>query len=119
MNEIELKARTKTFAKRVLKVMDALPDSPKCRVIAYQLTKAGTSVAANYRAACRARSKAEFIAKLGNVEEEADESDFWLEIIIEDQILPEGLLTDLLKEANEITAIMSSSRISARKSLRQ
>ena len=116
MNEMELKERTKAFAKRVLKVVDALADTPKCRVIAYQLTKAGTSVAANYRAACRARSLAEFIAKLGIVEEEADESAFWLEIIVDDEILPVKLLEGLLQEANEITAIMSASRITAKRS---
>jgi four helix bundle protein len=71
-------------------------------------------VAANYRAACRGRSKAEFIAKLGTVEEEADESCLWLELIIESNLMEEKLVTSLLKEGNEITAIMASSRMSAR-----
>jgi four helix bundle protein len=77
------------------------------------------SVAANYRAACRGRSKLEFIAKLGIVEEEADESGFWLEMIIESNLMKENLVKDLLQEANEITAIMAASKISARKRLNQ
>lgn len=72
-------------------------------------------MAANYRAACRGRSKAEFIAKLGIVEEEADKSTFWLEVIIESNLMEEKLVSDLLREANEMTAIMAASKITARK----
>jgi len=81
--------------------------------VAGQLVKAGTSVGANYRAACRGRSKAEFVAKLGIVEEEADESAFWLELIIEGALLEESRVKPLLDEANELTRIMARSRKSA------
>lgn len=113
MTEAELKLRTKNFALRVMKLVDALPKSIKGRAIAGQLIRSGTSVAANYRSSCRARSKAEFVAKLGLVVEEADESVLWLELIIEDGLLPEKRATPLLAEANEIVCIMVSSRRAA------
>ncbi len=87
MNAEELKKRTKQFALRILKLAAALPNTIEGRAIRGQLVRAGTSVGANYRAACRGRSKAEFIAKIGVVEEEADESAFWLELIIEGGLL--------------------------------
>lgn len=77
----DLKERTKKFALRILNVVDALPNTIKGRAVGRQIVRCGTSVGANYRAACRARSRAEFIAKLGTVIEEADESAFWLELI--------------------------------------
>ncbi len=80
MDTNELKDRTKTFAARVLKLVDALPKTTSGRTVANQIARSGTSIAANYRSACRARSKAEFIAKMGIVEEEADETLFWLEL---------------------------------------
>ncbi|MGQ0541264.1 MAG: four helix bundle protein [Blastocatellia bacterium] len=92
-----------------------MPNNTSGRAISGQLIRSGTSVPANYRAACRGRSKAEFIAKLGIVEEEADESEFWLKLIIENELMEERLVTDLLREANEITAIMSTSKITARR----
>src|SRR5436305_4278329 len=85
----DLKARTKQFALRVMKMVDALPRMIQGRAIAKQIIRTATSVAANYRAACRARSRAEFIAKIGIVEEEADESCFWLELIIDSGLLNE------------------------------
>src|SRR5258708_3800594 len=112
MDQAAMKARTKAFALRVLKLMDALPRSAKGRLLADQLGRSGTSVASNYRAACRARSDAEFLAKIGVVLEEADESALWLELMIDDGILKAMLLTELLKEANEITAIMAATRLS-------
>lgn len=115
MDEEELKQRTKQFALRIMKLVGALPDTVVARVIGRQLVRAGTSVGANYRAACRARSKAEFISKLGTVEEEADESAFWMELIIEDGLMKKELVEDLHREAEELVAIMASSRISARK----
>ncbi|MBS1796217.1 MAG: four helix bundle protein [Acidobacteria bacterium] len=115
MTEKELLERTKQFALRVIKLVNALPDNATGRAIGNQLIRSGTSVAANYRAACRGRSKAEFIAKLGTVEEEADESCLWLELIIESELMPAGLVMSLLKEAKEITAIMAASKMSARK----
>jgi len=114
MTEKEMLQRTKKFALRIMKVVDALPKTPAGRAIGNQLVRAGTSVPANYRAACRGRSKAEFIAKLGIVEEEADESALWLELIIEGGLLKETLVGDLHREAGEITAIMSASKMTAR-----
>ncbi len=116
MTEKDLLRRTKEFALRIIKLVNALPNNPAGRAIGGQLIRSGTSVSANYRAACRGRSKAEFIAKLGIVEEEADESALWLELIIEAELMDERLVSDLLREAREITAIMSSSKITARKS---
>ena len=113
MTTAELKARTKEFALRVIRLVDALPNTVKGRTIANQIMRSATSVAANYRAACRARSRAEFIAKIGVVEEEADETAFWLELIIDSNIRSEKQLEPLLKEAGELVAIMASSRKSA------
>jgi len=114
MTEKELLQRTKSFALRIIKLVNALPNNTAGRAIGNQLIRSGTSVAANYRAACRGRSKAEFIAKLGTVEEEADESCLWLELIIESALMEEKLVINLLKEAREITAIMAASKMSAR-----
>jgi four helix bundle protein len=113
MKPPELKARTKAFAIRVIHLVDVLPKSVKGRAIANQIMRSATSVAANYRAACRARSRVEFIAKVGVVEEEADETAFWLELIVESGIRPAVQLRPLLKEANELVAIMAASRKSA------
>jgi four helix bundle protein len=115
MDEQELKQRTKRFALRVIKLVDALPKTTVGRAIANQLMRAGTSVGANYRAACRSRSKAEFVARVGVVEEEADESAYWMELIIESGLKP-TLVNALIQEANELVAIMAASRISASKS---
>ena len=115
MDEEELKRRTKRFALRVIKLVAALPKTVVGRTIGNQLVRAGTSVGANYRAACRARSKAEFIARLGVVEEEADESEYWMELIIEGGLMKARLVDPLRIEAHELVAIMTSSRISAAK----
>jgi len=109
----DLKAQTKQFALRVMKMVDALPRTIQGRAIAKQIIRSATSVAANYRAACRARSRAEFIAKIGIVEEEADESCFWLELIIDSGLLTEDRIRPLLSEAGELVAIMAASRKSA------
>lgn len=113
MNEREMIARTKQFALRTMKLVGALPKSIQGRAIANQLMRSGTSVAANYRAACRSRSKAEFIAKLGTVEEEADETAFWLELIIEGSLLTAVQVQPLLIEAGEIVAITAASKKTA------
>ena len=113
-----MKMRTKHFALEAIKIASAIPESPAARVVRNQFLRCGTSVGANYRAACRGRSKAEFIAKLGIVEEEADESAFWMELIMEDGLIEENLVRDLHKEAEELTAIMASSRISASRNLK-
>jgi four helix bundle protein len=118
MNANELKERTKQFALRIMRLVDALPRTPKGRALASQLVRSAMSVAANYRAACRGRSRAEFIAKLGTVEEEADETVLWLELIVADKILPEKKILPLLNEANELVAIMAASYISATRNKR-
>ncbi len=107
--EQELKDRTKQFALRIMKLVDALPKTVSAVAIGRQIVRSGTSVGANYRAACRGRSKAEFIAKLGLVAEEADETCFWLELIVEGGLLPECKIRPLLEEADELTAIFVSS----------
>jgi four helix bundle protein len=118
MDAEELKKRTKLFALRILKLVAVLPNNLSGRTVGGQLIRSGTSVGSNYRAACRGRSRAEFIAKLGIVEEEADESAFWLELIIEGALLTENCVKPLLDEANELTRIMASSRISASRKVR-
>ncbi|MFH0923430.1 MAG: four helix bundle protein [Candidatus Falkowbacteria bacterium] len=115
MNKEELKRRTKQFALRVIKLVNALPSNTTGWAIGKQLIRCGTSVGANYRATCRSRSGVEFIAKIGIVVEEADESVYWLEIIIESGLMKKEFIEPLLKEANEITAIMVASRKSASK----
>jgi four helix bundle protein len=97
----------------VLKLTAALPNTIEARTIRAQLVSAGTAVGANYRAACRGRSRAEFVAKIGIVEEEADESAFWMELIIESALLRESDVTSLHTEAEEIAKIMARSRITA------
>src|SRR5438034_10305550 len=118
MKTQELKNRTKTFALRVMNLVDALPKTIQGRAIANQLVRSGTSVAANYRAACRARSKAEFVAKMGVVLEEADETQLWLELIIESGLLSSKQVEPLLKEASELVAIFVTSRKSASANLK-
>lgn len=110
MDEKELKERTKRFALETIKLVDKLPRTVVAQTIGRQFVRAGTSVGANYRSACRGRSRAEFAAKLGVVEEEADESAFWMEVIIEAGLLQRTLVQPLLDEAEEIVAIMVSSR---------
>lgn len=109
MDASDLRERTMAFALRVLDVVDALPASTKGRNVADQLCRSGTSVAANYRAARRAKSAADFISKMGTVEEEADEVLFWLELIVRSKMLPAAKLEALLKEADELLAISVAS----------
>lgn len=109
MNENELKTRTKQFGLRVMNLVAVLPKTAAGRSIGSQLVRSGTSVGANYRAACRSRSKAEFIAKIGVVVEEADESAFWLELIMDGGILKPELVSPLHEEAEELTAIFAAS----------
>ena len=116
MNKEELKSRTKLFALRVMKLIDHLPTNTKGRVVADQIMRSATFVASNYRGACRGRSRAEFVSKLGIVLEEADETMLWFELIVEGQFLPAKRVQGLIKEADEITAIMFSTQRSARSS---
>jgi four helix bundle protein len=114
MTPEELKRRTKTFALRVTRLVEAVPRTRAGDAIARQLIKAGTSVAANYRAACRAKSNADFIAKMAIVEEEADEALFWMELIVEGGMLKESRVSSLMKEAAELLAIAVASSNTAR-----
>jgi four helix bundle protein len=110
MNEVDLKQRTKAFSLRALKLIDAMPETRSARILAGQLGRAGTSVGANYRSACRSRSVAEMISKFSVVEEEADECGFWLELIADHGVMPAAQLAPLQREAGELTAIMVASR---------
>jgi four helix bundle protein len=109
----ELRDRTKAFALRIIR---SLPYRTDTQVLGKQLLRCGTSGAANYRAVCRARSKAEFIARIGIVAEEADESVLWLELLNESGITKPELTEDLLKEARELAAILTASRQTAKRS---
>ena len=110
----ELKARTKRFALAVIGLFRELPRTDEARILGRQLLRSGTSVAANYRAVCRARSKAEFIAKLGVVVEEIDESVFWIELLAESGTLQRARLKSIEIEANELLAIFAASRNTAK-----
>jgi len=114
MDEKTLKQRTKNFAHRCVKLSIALPKTYLGNHIKGQLIRCSTSVASNYRATCIAQSKASFISKLSIVLEEVDESHFWLEFIIDEQLLSEKQVLPLLKEAEQLTAIFISSRKTAR-----
>jgi four helix bundle protein len=108
-----MKMRTRRFALDVIRLVGDLPKTVEGRAVGNQLVRSGTSLGANYRAACRGKSKADFIAKLGIVEEEADESCYWLELIIEGELFEKDRTEVLLKEANELTAIIVASRKTA------
>jgi four helix bundle protein len=110
MKSAELQQRTQSFALRVLKLIEQLPNASGGRVLANQVARSATSVGANYRAACRARSRAEFASKLGTVAEEADESLYWLELIRDGNFVPEKKLGSLVSEADELTAIFTAGR---------
>lgn len=110
----ELRDRTKEFALRTIALFRSLPRSPDAQTMGKQLLRSGTSVAANYRAACRARSKAEFVAKIGIVLEEADESALWIELLEDSGVIRKERLDKLLNEAHQLTAIFTASRETAR-----
>ena len=114
MDPEELRRRTKRFALEAMKLFNELPNTPLARIVGCQFVRAATSVGANHRAANRARSHAEFISKIGIVEEEADESCYWLELMIEGRILPALRVEPVLKEAKELTAIFTASGRTAR-----
>ncbi len=114
VNSDDLKQRTKQFALRAIRLSEAMPRSLTGDALNRQFVRSATSVAANYRAACRGRSRAEFIAKMGLVEEEADETAFWLELIAESGFLPKQATTEVYREAGELTAIAVASIRTAR-----
>jgi four helix bundle protein len=109
MTKEELKKRTKLFALMILKLVEELPNTKAGQTIGNQIIRSGTSVAANYRSACRSRSTADFISKVTVVEEECDETLFWLELIAESNLLKKEKLVDILNEADELTAIFTAS----------
>jgi four helix bundle protein len=115
----ELQERTKRFAIRIIGLFRALPKTDEARIIGKQVLRSGTSVAANYRAVCRARSKAEFAAKMGLVVEEIDETVFWMELLIDAEIVPESKMKELISEGNELLAIFAASRRTAKQKSRR
>ena len=114
MTKEELKTRTKHFALMIIRLVEDLPGTKAGHTIGNQIIRSGTSIAANYRAACRARSNADFISKITIVEEECDETLFWLELIVEADLLNEEKLHVIIKEADELTAIFTASGKTAR-----
>jgi four helix bundle protein len=118
MNREEMRARTKTYANRIVKLCAALPDNWVARRLGDQLLRAGTSVGANYRAVCRAKSTADFINKLRVVEEECDESLFWMELLVDNDLIAGSRLRPLMTEGNEILSIVVASAKTARTSRR-
>jgi four helix bundle protein len=105
---VDLKTRTKDFALRVIRLYSALPKSTESQVIGKQLLRSGMSVGAQYREACRARSDAEFVSKLGGALQELDESSYWMELLVEASIVPHAKLEPLLDEADQLTAILTT-----------
>ncbi|MCX5885830.1 MAG: four helix bundle protein [Proteobacteria bacterium] len=113
-----LRERTKSFALRIINLVEALPKGRIAEVIGRQLLRSGTSVGANYRAACRAKSPADFIAKMGIVEEETDETVYWLELLVKSGLIQERDIRDLIDEANQLLAITVSSIKTAKRNKR-
>jgi len=109
MNPEDLKARTRAFALRIIRLAESLPDTPTAKVIRNQMLRCGSSVGANYRAACRAKSKPDFVSKMRTVEEEADETIYWMELLIDAEIVKRARIADLLDEADQILSIVISS----------
>ncbi len=118
MTRDEMKQRTKSYANRIVKLCSTLTDGWIAQTLGRQLLRSGTSVGANYRAVCRAKSTADFINKLRVVEEECDESLFWMEVLVDNNLIKESRIRDLMKEADEILAIVVSSAKTARISKR-
>jgi four helix bundle protein len=109
MNPEDLKARTRAFALGIIRLAEGLPDTPTAKVVRNQMLRCGSSVGANYRAACRAKSKPDFVSKMGTVEEETDETIYWMELLIDAEIVKRTRIADLLDEADQILSIVISS----------
>ena len=105
MNPEEMKARTRCFAPRIIRLAESLPDTSTAKVIRHQMIRCGSSVGANYGAACRARSKPDFVSKMGIVEEEADETIYWMELLIDAGIVKQSRMAELLDEADQILSM--------------
>ena len=116
MTREQMKARTKNYAKRIVKLCEALPDKWVARTLGKQLLRSGTSVGANYRAVCRAKSTADFLNKLRIVEEECDESLFWMGLLVECSLIKSARLNSLMQEANELLSIVVASAKTTRTS---
>ncbi len=116
MNKEDMKQRTKRFALNIIRLVGSLPQGRIAEVLGRQLLRAGTSVGANYRSACRARSTADFISKMGIVEEESDEAIYWMELLVESGLIRQEEIIRLQDEANQILAITISSIKTARRS---
>jgi len=114
MTPEEMKTRTRKFSLRVMRLVEALPRTRTGEIVGRQLLRCGTSVGANYRSACCARSKADFIARMGIVEEEADEAAYWMELLAEAELVAESRVANLMKECKEIVAIVVASINTAR-----
>lgn len=119
MDKSELKQRTKQFALRTIKLVEALPNGQPAQILGRQLLRSGTSIGSNYRAACRARSSADFIAKMGIVEEEADETLYWMELLVESGITETSEVNFLMKEATELLAMTVASIKTAKRRVKQ
>jgi len=119
MTKDEMIRRTKNFALRIMKLVDALPRSMSGRAVGNQLVRSGTAVGANYRAACRARSRKEFLSRLGVVEEEVDESGYWLELIADGGLLKPRRVGALLEDAGVLTRFFAAAIKTTRKSLKK
>ena len=115
MTPAELKSRTRTFAVEVIKFASRLPTNPAATVIMKQLVKSGTSVGANYRSSCRAKSRADFISKMAIAEEEVDETQYWLELLVESAIVSEAAAARLMEEAEQLVRIFVASINTARR----
>ena len=113
----DLRRRTKEFALRIIKLFRALPKTEEARILGRQVLRSGTAVAANYRSACRARSRADFISKIGITVEEADETAFWLELMADAGVFKKSKLESLLAEASELVRIFQASRTTARRGI--
>ena len=114
MNPEDMKTRTRAFALRIIRLAESLPNTPTAKVIRNQMLRCGPAVGANYRASCRAKSKPDFISKMGTVEEEADETIYWMELLIDAEIVKKPRIDDLLDEADQILSIVVSSIKTAR-----
>jgi four helix bundle protein len=115
MTPDELRDRTKKFALRIIRMTEALPRNRVADILARQIIKSGTSVGANYRAACRAKSRPDFISKMGTVEEECDETAYWLELFVESGQMKRSRLQSLMDEAEELLRIIVASSKTARR----
>jgi len=119
MTPEQLKARSTRFALEVIALVRTLPRTLLAEIIAGQMVRSGTSTGANYRAACRARSRAEFVAKMGVAEEEADETLYWLELLLETHLAESGTVQRLITEATDLVAILSAGRKTARRAVKE